>query len=175
MEKIEYTIAGVKYYHEELTWGQDKALFKFLSRAAGSFSMDEEIGIQAKRAAELLARYDLLGRFWFIVLTPVKDWRYWWMRLRLGFRREIDLSDAPNSMIGGMMEDFFTLNKALMKKLSSLNDALGFIARMAMANDPALKNGKTKNSTSTPAAATSAGKSTSGSSSTTPPEETPQT
>lgn len=174
MEKIEYTIGGVKYYHEELTWGQDKALFRFLSRAAGNFSMDEEIGIQAKRAADLLARYDLLGRFWYIVLTPEKNWRYWWMRLRRGFRREIDLSDVPNSMLGGMMEDFFSLNKALMKKLAGLNDALGFIAKMAMASDSTLRNGKTGIS-STSKTATPTGNSTSDLLNTTPPEETPGT
>jgi hypothetical protein len=139
MEKSEYRIGKITYYQTELTWGQDKRIMELLNRASGKFNGSDQLKVSAKTAFELLSKYDLLGEFWGIVLIPDKPLPYYFHRCKFllgrllknkrGSLREIDLSDAPNSLIKEMFDDFFLLNKLLMKKLSGLNSVLDLIAK----------------------------------------------
>jgi hypothetical protein len=139
MEDIEYKIGGITYEHKELTWGQDKAILALLNRVSGKFDAKDSLNISAKNAFALLQKHDLLEEFWGIVLWPKKSFKYWvehggrllnpftWRR---SFRSRVNLSDASNSFIREMFEDFFLLNKSLMKKLLSLSDDLSSIAQI---------------------------------------------
>jgi hypothetical protein len=139
MEDQEYTIGGITYFHRELTWGQDKAILALLNKVSGKFDGKDSLNVSAKNAFELLQKHDLLEEFWGIVLWPKKTFRYWaehggrllnpftWRR---GFLRRVDLSDASNSFIREMFEDFFLFNNSLMKKLLSLSDGLSSIAQI---------------------------------------------
>jgi hypothetical protein len=144
---MEYKIGGITYVQTELTWGQDKAILKLLNRASGKFDGKEQLNVSAKNAFELLSKYDLLGEFWGIVLQPKKSLPYylhrgkfyllWIFRIRRGSPRQVDLSAASNSLIKEMFEDFFLLNKMLMKKLAGLNDVLNWIMNtMEKKTDP---------------------------------------
>jgi hypothetical protein len=147
MNEIIYTIGGVKYDHRELTWGQDKELIAMITKISVNVDGNETIAFNAKKLKSLVLKYDILGDFWGLVLIPQKSWQYWaaqgakllkpW-RWRPGFWRWIDLSPVTNSDLEGMFEDFFLLNKKLMKRLSTLNNVLGLISQtaMAMAEEP---------------------------------------
>jgi hypothetical protein len=156
MENIEYKIGGITYYHRELTWGQDKAILALLNKVSGKFDGKDSLNISAKNAFELLQKHDLLEEFWGIVLWPKKSFRYWaehggrllnpftWRR---GFLRRVNLSDASNTFIREMFEDFFLLNKSLMKKLLSLSDGLSSIAQILQKPEPETAGTKSPSTT----------------------------
>lgn len=141
-QEKQYKIGRATYIQRELTWKQDGQIMRMIGRAAGRFNANDILEIQAEKVITFLTRYNLLGEFFGIVLTPVKDvWYYfdrgktlalWALRIRRGSWRQISIDDAPNSLIGEMMEDFFLSNSSLMKKLSGLENSFASIAKMAM-------------------------------------------
>ena len=157
MEPTIYEINSIEYEHLELTWGQDKEILAMVSKISGKVDGKETIGFNAKSLQKLLLKYDIMGDFWGLVLTPRKNWRYWarqalkivkpW-QWRRGYWRWIDLSPVPNTMLEDMFEDFFLLNKKLLTRLSGLSNVLGLIAQTALKMEE--KKPKASSTSSTP-------------------------
>jgi len=150
MEEIKYTINRVEYEHRELTWGQDKKLIAMIKKVSGKVDGKETIAFNAKKLKGLVSKYDLLGDFWGLILHPRRDFWYWaqqgvkllqpW-RWRPGLWRWVNMAGVSNSMLEEMFDDFFLINKSLMKRLSGLSEVLSLIVTAA-------QNGKTEKSSS---------------------------
>jgi len=137
----EYKIGKSRYLQTELTWAQDKALSQLIIKLSKKLTGDNPLTM--KELPKMLAKHDLLGEFWGIVLTrkicagyfldlPARIWRL--IRLKQSWRF-VDLGGVTNTMLIQMFDDFFLINKAFMKKLSSLGNGFGLIARALMTSE----------------------------------------
>jgi len=130
MEKMNYEIAGVKYEQTELTWQKDKKLIQLYNQIQSTAFKNEELRL--KDLQPLLLKYNLLNRFFAIILKPKFGFKYlfsgkWISRLT----GSLNLDHATNSQIGQIFQDFFLLNQQFATKLKELGTALGLIATEA--------------------------------------------
>ncbi len=149
MDHKEYRIGKVPFLHTELTWAQDKALTRLILKISNLAGRDNAISM--KDLPRLLARHDLLGEFWGIILRrkfnlgwilelPHRIWRLVSFKQSWNF---VNLDPVTNTQLGEMFDDFFLINRPFMKKLSSFGNALGLIAQAAMtATGPEKSSGK---------------------------------
>jgi len=130
MERFDYEIGGIKYEQTELTWKKDKKLIALYNRVHSAAFKKEELRL--KDLQPLLVKYNLLNRFFGIILRPKITFKYilllkfipYWMGI-------INLEDATNTQIAKIFEDFFLLNQKFGIKLKELGNALGLIASEA--------------------------------------------
>lgn len=150
METKEYKIGHITYTHEELTWGQDKAILRLFHRAKRKANPDDNIDLN--RIFELFARYDLLGIFLGIVLR-VKNPLLGVLRgltnlIRLRPYHFVDANKMHHSDLVQVQQDFFLLNSNAAHLLNALWNGLGLIAQTAMT--PASGSGKASTVPSVP-------------------------
>jgi len=131
MNKEIYKIGWLKYAQTELTWGQSKALIRMYNSISDPVFKSEEIKISELRA--LLTKYNLLDRFFALILRP--RWNiYFVLSLKwIGyfFFKRISLNKAANSQLGRIFSDFFLMNQNLIQKFEEFGNALGIIAQVA--------------------------------------------
>lgn len=149
MDMVTYKIGKLTFTQNELTWKQDKQLLKLANSFAGIADSNENIVIP--RVFETLQKYDMLGVMLGIILQPKWDWRYClyfaWQLLKLPFTRRIqwvNVDELSNTEIKEIKEDFFLFNKSVMKKLSDVSNALGWIAKAGMQGETPETNLQTK-------------------------------
>ena len=147
--KHEYKIGKLTWRQEELTVKQDNQILKFIGSIA-----EKNPDVDIKNIFDVAVKYNVLGTLFGIILIPKKNIQYyiwkagfvllWLFRIRKGVFTQVPLAKAKNSQIKDIMEDFFLLNKELMKKLSKLNNILGLIIQAAMDPEPGKTNTKMK-------------------------------
>lgn len=177
---MSYKIGCLRYNQTELTWGQDKRLWKLILALAPKADPEEDLSQQNWPA--LVAKYDLLGEFWGIILQPANwFWRVVWLFSRLtvipGMLRSrkslrwINCNRLPHSQLERMWQDFFLQNKRFINLLQSIGDSFSLIATTALKDavqskttpsgspastpKPPSSKKKSKRSNTTPAAGTS--------------------
>jgi len=147
----EYNIGSVKFIHDELTWAQDKALTRLVLKLSNLAGGDESLSM--KDLPPILAKHDLLGEFWGIILhrkfnpgwileLPWRIWRLISLKQSWNF---VNLDPVTNTQLGEMFNDFFLINRPFMKKLSTFGNALGLIAQTTM-NPPGPEKSSGKDS-----------------------------
>lgn len=162
-ERREYRIGRVTYIQEEQTWGQTKRLLALISGAVGRLVDDDSLSI--KELVPLLTRHDLLGEFMGIALIPRRNgwwvldraallWKWLTFRRR-GSLRQVRLEAASNSLVAQIFEDFFFINKPLLKRLTALDGALTYAVKLTEASRKGTSP-ESSASTPTPTAASSA-------------------
>jgi hypothetical protein len=131
MEKQSYKIGRITYTLSELTYGQDKALVCLYNSVKNSAFKNEELRL--KDLPDLLAKYNLLDKFFGIILNPARNFffifSFKWIKYY--FRGEICLDRATNTQIGDIFNDFFLLNKKFGNILKEYMNTLGLIANEA--------------------------------------------
>jgi hypothetical protein len=155
MEQKIYKIGRIGFIHRELTWAQDKKLTGMIVKLSGKAGGDQ---ITLKHLPNILLKYDLMGEFWGIVLQrKINLWYFLELPRRFlrifSLKRSfkfVDLGGISNSGLGEMFTDFFSLNKAFMKKLSTYGNALGLIARMMIAEEESKRKPSTSKSKPNP-------------------------
>ena len=130
--KIEtYKIGWIKYIQSELTWGQSKKLIQMYNSITDSAFKSEEIKLMELRA--LLTKYNLLDRFFAVILRP--RWSVFYILslkwIPYLFFKKVSLNKAANSQVGQIFSDFFLMNQNLIQKFSEYGNALGMIAQVA--------------------------------------------
>jgi len=128
MEKIKYKVGLITYSQGELELGQDIALVNLYNMIKDkSVSFGE---MRIKDLPDLLAKHNLLNKFFGIILRPRWDIIYIlsfkWVRYLL--KNEIFLKRASNTQIGEVFNDFFLLNKKYVNILKEYLNTLGLIA-----------------------------------------------
>lgn len=128
METIVYKIGGIEYEQSELTWKQDKRLVGLYNKIQSAGGQNEELRL--KDVQILLAKYNLINRFFGIILRPRISFKYVisfkWIEYYLF--KTITLESATNSQIGQIFRDFFLLNQAFAMQLKDWANTLGLIA-----------------------------------------------
>lgn len=142
MDLVTYKIGKLTFTHNELTWRQDKQLLKLLNRFVNVADGDENI--LTPKLFELLQKYDLLDVLLGHILQPKWDVHYilyfTGQVLKFPFTWRIswvNVDDLSNSEIREIKDDFFLLNRSVMKKLNDVGSALGWIAKAGMAEETA--------------------------------------
>ena len=145
MDLVTYKIGKLTFTQNELTWRQDKQLLKMLNQFVGVADAGENVLIP--RMFETLQKYDMLGVMLGIILQPKWDWRYCvyvaGQVLKYPFKWRIDwvnVDELSNSEIAEIKDDFFLLNKSVMKKLNDIGSALGWIAKAGMQGETPATN-----------------------------------
>ena len=148
MEAKTYRIGKISFLHSELTWAQDKALVQLIMKISRIAGEDEALSM--KDLPRVLAKHDLLGEFWGIVLQRKVNFWFYVENLRRIWRvltfkqswRFVNLDPVTNTQLGDMFDDFFLINKAFMKKLSTFGNALGLIAQTVISSSDEEKQKK---------------------------------
>lgn len=130
MEKFNYEIGGLKFEQTELTWANDKKLVSLYNKVHSAAFKKEELRL--KDLQPLLIKYNLLNRFFAIILNPKITFKYiallkfvpYWFGI-------ISLEQATNTQIAEIFDNFFLLNQKFAMKLKELGNALGLIATEA--------------------------------------------
>ena len=80
----------------------------------------------------LLTKYNLLDRFFAIILRPRWNVLFILSLKWIGyfFFKRISLDKAANSQVGQVFSDFFLMNQNLIQKFKEYGNALGMIAQV---------------------------------------------
>lgn len=122
---MKYTIGGRVFVQKELTWKKDAQLIELTQNLFDKISSDEQLTIQVY--IKLLFTGKVMGDFLAIVLDEQKPGLIDRVKLRFNktdFDPRQDPGKLPNSVIHKIFNDFFFLNKAVLKKLITYGDVL---------------------------------------------------